>query len=716
MAAFFDDKPMVAGINEDWDEQTTGRQIMRPEWDFSPIRMQTMHHLPHIFFDTLRPERPDCPVPIPSSFARTRDRVISQDIYSYEPCGLPTGNFMPAEQAQIRLMTASPITLRACIPAPDQVTPEQAYFKDLDFYKKTLFHTPFLSRGRAVTLLEYRDAKVVFEADDWFRTLPQGVQRYLLPLQSKYAKWYDENVRDLAQNYSYCVLCKCKQTNLQRHHMQHHARWRTIWFCPIPGCPSSLANKEGLVKHLISRPHGRGIDIKLGRKVAKQIANQNCFWPVTQVMAEKLLAEMRVAVTTPVFQPYRGETGRAWIAKEYGVTMDTSSIMSSETERDDTDDEVLSFDLGPEPYDPSNQERLPSDEWLDDYQQGLHPGSSEPKPDPYDRYLAMPIQPSILDMIRSDIDTDEPEPTPTHERAPSPTMLWDYDYIRDEPPVVQRITEEQRHSTPRAARNTPIEHPRPALELPRPRAASAPPTSHPAKRMALNYTPVTEAITPPVTPPRAQAKVIDTATETIPETPSPIPKPGRSRGRGTWHAPQKIAPGVGTRSKTRAAELEKRDNAQAQAAHARWPPSPDATVGIQKLTRELHISDVPRNVHKELQRVLPSVEEEDIIQIPRQPPAAGLMTRHQDTYYIPPPRAVGGARGSSAPVSTATLGLIQRQDPSLAAQLREDPASMMTQATRHRVYSIMRLIRAGMLGQMASLQQWEDAMRRQDDV
>ena len=186
-------------------------------------------------------------------------------------------------------MTASPITLRACIPAPDQVTPEQAYFKDLNFYKKTLFHTPFLSRGRAVTLLEYRDAKIVFEVDDWFRTLPQGVQRYLLPLQSKYARWYDENVRDLTQNYSYCVLCKTKQTNLQHHHMQHHARWRTIWFCPIPGCPLSLANKEGLVKHLISRPHGRGIDIKLGHKVAKQIVNQNCFWPVTQVMAEKLL-------------------------------------------------------------------------------------------------------------------------------------------------------------------------------------------------------------------------------------------------------------------------------------------------------------------------------------------------------------------------------------------------------------------------------------------
>ena len=157
--------------------------------------------------------------------------------------------------------------------------------------------------------------------------------------------------------------------------------------------------------------------------MAKQIANQNCFWSVTQVMAEKLLVaskrliryialysmagvametrlfrihpnargtpfmdacaafltpkmslsqvmpsgcnlrrsalpprnqlavedrpsasdyqevegnidpeDMRVAVATPVFQPYKGETGRAWIAKEYGVTMDTSSIMSSETE------------------------------------------------------------------------------------------------------------------------------------------------------------------------------------------------------------------------------------------------------------------------------------------------------------------------------------------------------------------------------------------------
>ena len=667
MAAFRDDMPLVAGVSEDWDEHTTGTQIMRPDWDFSPIRMRTMHHLPQLFFDTLRPERPDCPVLIPSSFSRARDRVISQDIYSYEPCGLPTGNFMPAEQAQMRLMTASPITLSACIPAPDQVMPEQAYFKDLNFYKKTLFHTPFLSRGRAVTLLEYRDAKIVFEVDDWFNLLPQAVQRYLLPLQSMYAKWYDQNVRDLTQNYSYCTLCKNKQTNLQRHHMQHHARWRTIWFCPIPGCPSSLANKEGLVKHLQIRPHGRGIELKLGRKVAKEIANQNCFWPVTQVMADKLLCaskrliryialysmagvamenrlfrihpnardmpfmdacaafltpkmslsqvmpsgchlrrfaqppanqlavadrpsasdyqeieevinpeDMCVAVTTPAFQPYRGETGRAWMAKEYGVTMDTSSLISSETEREDTDDEVCSFDLGPEPFDPSQHARLPSDEWLDDHQQGLQPGSSEPRSDPYNRYLTMPIQPSILDMIRSDVENNEPEPAPTTERTLTPTIRWDFDYIRDEPPVVQRIAEEPRHSTPRADPKTPSERPRPAVELPRPRASSAPPTSHPAKRMALNYLPVTEEITLPITPPRAQRKELDTATEVVPETPPPATKPGRSRGRGTWCAQQKTAPGVGTRSRTKLAELENRVGRHLRTSWRTYKNSPES--------------------------------------------------------------------------------------------------------------------------------------------
>ena len=515
---------------------------MRPDWDFSPMRMRTMHHLPQILFDTLRPERPDCPVLVPSNFSVSRDKVIAQDIYSYEPCGLPTGNFMPAEKAQIRLMTASPISLGACTPAPDQVTPERAYFKDLDFYKKTLFHTPFLSRGRAVTLLEYRDAKIVFEVDDWFNQLPQAVQRYLLPLQSMYTSGM------------------------------------------IKTCATSL--RTNLTAHC-------------------------------------------VRLNKPTF----------------------SAITCSHANP--------AIDIG-------HDTQLCREKW-----------------------------------------------------TRSTTSTWTRAYPNDEPPVVQWLAEAPRHSTPRADPNTPSARPRPAVELPRPQASSAPPSSHPAKRMALHYLPVTEEITPPIAPPHAQTTEMNTATETVPETPSPVQKPGRSRGRGTWRAPQNVAPGVGTRSKTRLAEIEKREvtqaKAQAQAAHARWPPSPDTTENIQRLTRELKLCDVPRDAHKELQRVLPSVEEEQI-RTSRQPPVAGLMTQHPDVYYIPPPRVVGGARGNSAPVSTATLGLIHRQDPSLAAQLREDPGSMMTQATRRRVYSTMRLIRTGMLGQLASLQQWEEAMHRQYDV
>ena len=48
----------------------------------------------------------------------------------------------------------------------------------------------------------------------------------------------------------------------------------------------------------------------------------------------------------------------------------------------------------------------------------------------------------------------------------------------------------------------------------------------------------------------------------------------------------------------------------------------------------------------------------------------------------PPPRVVGGAQGASTPVSTATLGLIHRHDPSLAAQLRENPGSLAIRSTR----------------------------------
>ena len=289
MAAFRDDMPLIAGVDADWDDMNTYKQVKHPDADISPIRMKTMHHLPQIFFDTLRPERPDCPVLIPNTLSVARDRLIAQDLYSYSPCGLPTGDLMPAEQAQIRLMTASPVTLHALIPAPDQVTPEQAYFSDLNFYKKTLIHTPFLSRGRAITLNEYKSAQILLEVDAWFNTLPSAVQRYLLSLQSQYTKWFNETVRDLQHKYAWCKWCKQKTANLQRHFMQHQARWRTIWFSPLPGCPVSSPNKESLVKHLQSKQHSKGMDVIRARALAKDIVQQNCFWPVNQTFTDKLL-------------------------------------------------------------------------------------------------------------------------------------------------------------------------------------------------------------------------------------------------------------------------------------------------------------------------------------------------------------------------------------------------------------------------------------------
>ena len=43
------------------------------------------------------------------------------------------------------------------------------------------------------------------------------------------------------------------------------------------------------MKHLMTPCHARGMSETLSRKVAKQVANQNCFWPITQLMADKLL-------------------------------------------------------------------------------------------------------------------------------------------------------------------------------------------------------------------------------------------------------------------------------------------------------------------------------------------------------------------------------------------------------------------------------------------
>ena len=44
MAAFLDDMPLIAGVNENWDDINTYEQVQRPDSDISPIRMKTMHH------------------------------------------------------------------------------------------------------------------------------------------------------------------------------------------------------------------------------------------------------------------------------------------------------------------------------------------------------------------------------------------------------------------------------------------------------------------------------------------------------------------------------------------------------------------------------------------------------------------------------------------------------------------------------------------------
>ena len=236
--------------------------------------------------------------------------------------------------------------------------------------------------------------------------------------------------------------------------------------------------------------------------------------------------------------------------------------------------------------------------------------------------------------------------------------------------------------------------------------------------------PATEEITPPATPPRADIRTPPRADRTpeaidiqvVPDTPPAVIRPGRGRGRGKYRAQQKPAPRVGMRSSSRIMELEQREEEEAQAASARWPAQPNVTTQIETMTRQMHISEVPMNTQEVLERVLSSGEEDAGTSL-RQPPAAGLISRQQDTYFIPPPsRAVGGARGRSVSVSTATLGLIHRQDPNLATQLRENPASMMQERTRRRVYSTIRLIRTGLIGQMASLQQWEKAMNDQDGL
>ena len=270
-----------------------------------------------------------------------------------------------------------------------------------------------------------------------------------------------------------------------------------------PDAQPPRLTRRGLVRHLQSKQHAKGIDVFRARTLAKQVVHQNCFWPMSQTFADKLLraskrllryvalysmagvaiegcafripstsvdmgfidacaefltpkmalsqvlpsgsslrrrvaiqpkdqlalpeipsastfkeeesvadaSALKIDLVTPVLQPLRGETGRTWCAIEYEITSNTSSLISSTsgTERDDTDEEIVSFDLGPEPFDPTCQSRLSSDDWLDDLQQGLVPGGSEPRTMDYNaKYLAMPMRPSLLDTMRKDIeDTDE---------------------------------------------------------------------------------------------------------------------------------------------------------------------------------------------------------------------------------------------------------------------------------------------------------------------
>ena len=186
-------------------------------------------------------------------------------------------------------------------------------------------------------------------------------------------------------------------------------------------------------------------------------------------------------------------------------------------------------------------------------------------------------------MMRQDIYDKEEVPQPSTERALTPTTGSAYDYAPDEPPDIQRLVDAPVHSTPYPDPPTLSARSGPMLLPPRPRASSVPLTPKTVKRMAIRYLPVTQTITPPISPARAHAP--DRQTET--EAQSSTNKPGRSRGRGKWRPPQKPTPGVGTRRKTRQAELDDAEATQAQASRAVWPPRPATTKEIQQLT---HIS------------------------------------------------------------------------------------------------------------------------------
>ena len=371
---------------------------------------------------------------------------------------------------------------------------------------------------------------------------------------------------------------------------------------------------------------------------------------------------LQMDLVTPLFQPLRGETGRTWFTNEYGITPDNSSLMSSEsaTERDDSDEEILSFDLGPEPYDPFVQERLPSDEWLDDLQQGLIPPGSEPKVMEFDPEThEMPVRPSLIDTMRQDmapkVDTWDTAPM-SPERASTPTIGFSYDYTTDEPPTIQRIAEAPTHASPHPDLPKLRARPGPALLAPRPRSTSVPLTPTTVKRMARRYMPVTEDVTPPISPARVA--------ETDPATPLPIYRPGKGRGRGKLRSQSIETTDVGARRKTKPAETLA---TQSQASRASWPDQSDQSLQITCLAHNLQLRSPTEDRFTDIQRTLTTYKIDEN-QNEVRPPAAGIHSHQQNVYFIPPPRAGGGAVGASAPVSTVPLGLIHHIDPLLATQ------------------------------------------------
>ena len=169
---------------------------------------------------------------------------------------------------------------------------------------------------------------------------------------------------------------------------------------------------------------------------------------------------------------------------------------------------------------------------MDDYQQGLVPGGSEPRNLDYNKYLAMPRKPSILDMMRQEID-DSDEVHLHHQSArtlqpvdSSMTTLQTHLYSA----YIQRVVDAPMHSTPYPDPPTLSARSGPTLLPPRPCSSSVPTTPKTIKRMALRYMPITETVSPPILPPRAPT--MDPQSE--PDSPSPTRKTGRSKKQVSW--------------------------------------------------------------------------------------------------------------------------------------------------------------------------------------